>query len=53
MTLTNVTDQGFSTNLPTKNSKDDLRWVCQNIVTIAGHMRREWLDREHYELGAV
>jgi hypothetical protein len=35
MTLTNVTDQGFSTNLPTKNSKDDLRRVCQNIVTIA------------------
>jgi hypothetical protein len=53
MTLTNVTDQGFSTNLPTKNSKDDLRRVCQNIVTIARDMRREWLDREHYELGAV
>ena len=46
MTLTNVTDRGFSTNLPTKNSKDDLRGVCQNIVTIAGDMRREWLDRE-------
>ena len=27
--------------------------VCQNIITIAGDMRREWLDRENYEFGAV
>jgi hypothetical protein len=27
---------------------------CQNIITIAaGNVRREWLDRQHYEFGAV
>jgi hypothetical protein len=26
---------------------------CQNIITIAGEHAREWLDRQHYEFGAV
>jgi hypothetical protein len=45
--------EGLSTNLLTKNNRDGVRKVCQNIIIIAGDMRREWLDRENYEFGAV
>jgi hypothetical protein len=38
---------------PPTPGRDDVRRVCQNIFIVAREMRREWLDTENYEFGAV